>query len=348
MRHTLVDFVEHEKQRRRMRAAAGNNKSTVQPKIPGQQADQGDQPPPIDPKLAGPPQPATAQPPQPQPTIQPPPAVGYHPPAPQAQALPGQMPPPKPGMPQYPGGQQPPQPDPNDKNAMPPKGKKPPMEDEDQDPQNPNQPHQAGPMKPPPANAAEHVANHVQDPLGSTHDMFQRLGQKQLEYEMEKETARRSLAPVKAVLQHVDQLHQLTPQNPMGMNPDEAMGYQDPNNPQGNNVPMGGQGPMQPMQPGMAGKPGAPMMPSKGQNDMMPGAKDPGAGGPPAPGGKKPPKAGGEGGEAPGGKGAAGKKAGGKKISMTVEGARDLMAARVAPKLRNIMASVDLNTVKVK
>ena len=83
------------------------------------------------------------------------------------------------------------------------------------------------PKNPKPAakNAAEHVANHIQDPLGSTQETFQQLGQKQLEYEQQKENARRTLAPVKAVLQHVTQLHQLEPE-------DEAMGYQDPNNPQ--------------------------------------------------------------------------------------------------------------------
>lgn len=371
MGHTLLEWVDQEKKSRRIRAAAngGGNKQTTKPKVPGEMV----KPTTPTPGLAAPGAPGTGKLPN---QMTPTPAIGEpvdpnqaapplppidpsqpvnvqpYPPTPQAQVMPGQKPPVKPGVSQYPGAsaQQPPVPgQPPAKAAAPkpPKGKvAKPGEEEEQDPNDPAQ------AQGPAGAAANHVANHVQDPLGSTHTMFQNLGQKQLEYEMEKENARRSLAPVKAVLQHVDQLHQLTPQMPGMMNPDEAMGYQDPNNPMGNNQPnmagmpgqmpgqAGGQGPGMPPKPGglntknPAAGGGGSMMPG-----AMPGA-DPKAGGakPPKAGGAKPP-GGGEGGE-PGAKGAAGKK--GKKISMTVEGAYDPMAIRRAPSLKNMVAAADL------
>lgn len=80
----------------------------------------------------------------------------------------------------------------------------------------------------PAKSAAEHVSNHIQDPLGSTKEGFEDLQQKQLEYELAKQTMKQKLAPVKAVIQHVEDTHELADEE----NPDESMGYQDPNQPQ--------------------------------------------------------------------------------------------------------------------
>lgn len=100
-------------------------------------------------------------------------------------------------------------------------------------------------------NMAEHVGNHVQDPLGSTKDMFDDLQQKNLAYEQSKDEARRQLLPVKQVIQHVEQTHNL--------NPDEQMGWTDPNT---------GQPIQNGMPPGLAPQAGSPMGPLAQQPGM--------------------------------------------------------------------------------
>ena len=105
-------------------------------------------------------------------------------------------------------------------------------------------------------NMADHVANHVQDPLGSTKEMFDNLQDKNLQYETAKEEAKRQLLPVKQVIQHVEQTHNL--------NPDEQMGWTDPNT----GMPMNG------MMPGAT--PGAPMGPMAKQPGMQPPGMGPG------------------------------------------------------------------------
>ena len=357
MKHTLVDYVENETKARRLRAAAGGgNKNTVQPQMPGKQGGQtpqqlavqpngGPQQPPQPPGAPGtmpqmppmPGQPLANMPmmqpvppaPHPMPAVQPQ-QVGPYATAPKAQVMPGQNTPPQPGVPRYPNvpvkgkaaaagkgkGKQ-------DPNAQDPNA------DPSQDPTQRNSPAGA---------AAQHVATHVQDPLGATHTMFQNLGQKKLEYEMEKENARRTIAPVQAVLQHVDTMHQLT--QPIPMSPDEQMGWQDPNNPQqpGAQTPVGGgTGPGGPPS-NMAGqRPGAPGMGTPQGASQAPGASPaiPGNANSNGPAkGKVPPKMGTAkpgGGVDPGKPGANknnGKPGGGKKISMTVEGRSADMGVR--------------------
>lgn len=56
---------------------------------------------------------------------------------------------------------------------------------------------------------AQHVAQHLEDPLGSTKEDFEDLTKKRLDYEVAKENARRKLLPVQSVLDHVNQVHQL-------------------------------------------------------------------------------------------------------------------------------------------
>ena len=68
---------------------------------------------------------------------------------------------------------------------------------------------------------AKQVSEHVQDPVGATKEGFEELNEKQLEYELAKQNMARQLAPVKSVIQHVENTH--------GLNEDEEMGYQDPN-----------------------------------------------------------------------------------------------------------------------
>ena len=191
-----------------------------------------------------------------------------------------------------------------------------------------------------------------QDPLGETHNLFQNLGQKQMEYEMEKENARRSLAPVKAVLQHVTQMHQLDP--PMMMSPDEAMGYQDPNNPvpPGQMMP-GGMGVMPPpggggggkVPPNMAQTPGQMNTNRPSQSGFGPG-KTPGDGQTVRPGKMGQPKPGqGQSGKDAGNPGddTAPGKAKGKKVSVSVEGGYDPYGRRKATSLDKAMAMSDLN-----
>jgi hypothetical protein len=163
---------------------------------------------------------------------------------------------------------------------------------------------------------AKQVGEHVQDPVGSTKDMFEDLGNARLEYDMKKEAAKRQLAPAKAVISHVEQLHELAPDEEEGYDPNMV----DPNTgmpmapPPGQMAPpMGGKPPMagmpavpgkpQPMPgpggkasypgagpkvpgavvPGQMGKPGA-VPPARG---AMPGQPQPGAAKPPAAGPKK-------------------------------------------------------------
>ena len=81
---------------------------------------------------------------------------------------------------------------------------------------------------------AQHVSNHMQDPVGSTKEGFEGLQQAKLQYDQQRETMQRNLAPVQSVINHVSQMHNLQP------NQDQMT--QDPNN------------------PGMTGQPGQPGM----------------------------------------------------------------------------------------
>ena len=122
---------------------------------------------------------------------------------------------------------------------------------------------------------AQSLKDTIDDTIGETSDSFEDMAKKRLEYELSKEQAKRKLLPVQTVLQHVDQMHELSgPRPTMSSNPDEAMGYtEDPN------VEPGSMGP-RPL-PGMNQKPGGPLQQANPQNSRMaPGAS------PRIPGGK--------------------------------------------------------------
>lgn len=121
---------------------------------------------------------------------------------------------------------------------------------------------------------ATHVAKNVQDPLGETKEGFEDLAQKKSDYEVAKEGMRRNLLPVRSVIDHVNQMHQLdgvpNPNDPMDPdNPDLEQGMMPPNNMQQSPGQMGPS----------AGKPGmmSPSQPGTGprltpQKPMVPGA----------------------------------------------------------------------------
>jgi hypothetical protein len=154
---------------------------------------------------------------------------------------------PKPKNMMYPGKKQQPPPDDEDEEEVDPKATDSQDPEEEDDPEDPNAAQ--------PSDTAQHIANHIQDPVGTTQEMFQDLTEKKLAYDMSKAIARQGLAPVKAILQHVEQAYQLNDQQMM-MNPDAAGGYQEtggpgmPQNPQAMPQPGGMPGGMpQPGQP---------------------------------------------------------------------------------------------------
>lgn len=160
--------------------------------------------------------------------------------------------------------------------------------------------------------AAQDVAKTMQDPVGETQDQFSDLMRKQLDYNVARENMKRKLLPVQSIVQHVNDLHQLTgdPQNPndpmnSNMNQDQEDAYQDPNDPnQMNDQPKVGQpgmpgnpmGPAQSKVPPKMGMPapgstkaGPPNVPGAGQSNIQtnPAAKKP-AGNGSLPGAKGP------------------------------------------------------------
>jgi len=76
---------------------------------------------------------------------------------------------------------------------------------------------------------ATHISKHMQDPVGATKDSFGKLSKAKLQYDMAREETQRNLAPVKSVINHLSQMHNLDPNQDV----DPTMGM-DPNNP-GNN-----------------------------------------------------------------------------------------------------------------
>ena len=96
----------------------------------------------------------------------------------------------------------------------------------------------------------KHISDHVQDPVGATKEGFGKLQRKKLEYDQERENMQRELSPVQSVINHVSQIHNLTPNagvspltDPMMMDPGQdpmnpqGMVGQDPNNPAENDNP---------------------------------------------------------------------------------------------------------------
>ena len=125
----------------------------------------------------------------------------------------------------------------------------------------------AAPRASKPSSVAQHVASHIQDPLGSTKQDFQDLSEKKLAYDQSRAQAQMNLAPVQSVLDHASQLHGLTIPRSAGMMPgtpgmDLGQPGQGPQNNDSNN-PVDEQGNPTPGAPGaIIGKP----MPGNGKN----------------------------------------------------------------------------------
>lgn len=69
----------------------------------------------------------------------------------------------------------------------------------------------AAPVPKKPSPVAQHVSNHIQDPVGATKEGFGELQDAKLKYDMEREKMQRNLAPVQSVMQHVSQVHGIQP-----------------------------------------------------------------------------------------------------------------------------------------
>lgn len=66
---------------------------------------------------------------------------------------------------------------------------------------------------------AQHVSNHMQDPVGATKEGFEGLTNAKLQYDQQREAMQRNLAPVQSVINHVSQMHQLVPNQDQNMMP---------------------------------------------------------------------------------------------------------------------------------
>lgn len=79
---------------------------------------------------------------------------------------------------------------------------------------------------------ADHVSKHLQDPVGSTKDQFNKLQEAKSNYDMTREETQRQLSPVQAVINHVSSIHNLQPNSgvaPLGGDPNNPMASDDPN-----------------------------------------------------------------------------------------------------------------------
>ena len=80
--------------------------------------------------------------------------------------------------------------------------------------------------------AAQHITNHLSDPMGATKEGFQDLTQKKLQYDQARESMQRELTAPQAVIDHLSQMHGLIP-GTTGMPPTPGLGTatpgQDPN-----------------------------------------------------------------------------------------------------------------------
>jgi hypothetical protein len=143
----------------------------------------------------------------------------------------------------------------------------------------------AAPKAKNPSPIAKHIADHMQDPLGATKEVFQDLQEKKLAYDNARENAQRSLAPVKSTLDHVSQMHGIQPgmatpgldQGPMGMgqNPDDPDQLDENGNPLNMSQQPGGPNGMQrPSQQGFA--PGVAPGPQEGVRPAKMGQAAPG------------------------------------------------------------------------
>ena len=187
------------------------------------------------------------------------------------------------------------------------------------------------------ASMAKTVSENLQDPLGTTQEGFDELNEKQMEYELAKQKMARNLAPVKSVIQHVEQMHDMNQNGiPDELEPgmaDQAMGYHGPNVGDRSRLGMGP----------MAQQPGRMQMNKPGQAVSYPGAgpKIPGAparqANPEAPVAKAAPK----GQVAPAGKQMKPGKQAGKGISVSVK-ASDAIARGVSDRIRSTFAAANL------
>jgi hypothetical protein len=121
----------------------------------------------------------------------------------------------------------------------------------------------AAPKASKPSPAAQHTANMIQDPLGTTKDDFEDLQQKKLEYDTARANMQMKLIGPQAVLDHVNKTHGMNNDNP---DVDEFGNPINPNDP----MTTGQQAPALPGK-GMPGMPGQSQTGTRG----MPGTKKP-------------------------------------------------------------------------
>lgn len=91
-----------------------------------------------------------------------------------------------------------------------------------------------------PSGMAKHISDHLQDTVGATKEGFEGLTNAKLQYDQQRESMQRNLAPVQSVIDHVSQMHNLDPRFGQGT-PGMMPGQQSPDNTGVPGLP-GGQG----------------------------------------------------------------------------------------------------------
>lgn len=71
--------------------------------------------------------------------------------------------------------------------------------------------------------AAQHVLDHLSDPMGATKEGFQQLTNAKLQYDQQRENMQRELAMPQSVINHLSQIHGIMPGQPAGQMPTPGM-----------------------------------------------------------------------------------------------------------------------------
>src|ERR1700756_2457115 len=146
---------------------------------------------------------------------------------------------------------------------------------------------------------AQHISQHMQDPVGATKDQFNKLQQTKLQYDQAREETQRNLAPVQSVIDHLSQMHGIQPGMPtpgmqpgssgMQDNPDANQEYDEFGNPINTQQTVGNMNQNRPSmvghQPGVAPGDQQTVRPPK-MGVPKPGQGNPTAGSGPQPGGQ--------------------------------------------------------------
>jgi len=102
---------------------------------------------------------------------------------------------------------------------------------------------------------AQHVQDHIADPLGATKEGFTDLTNKKLQYDQARENMQRELSMPQAVINHVSQIHGIIPGQPAGQQPTPGMTGNQPQIDPATGLPMQGQPGQDPNDPGMNDNP---------------------------------------------------------------------------------------------